>query len=108
MNLIIITQFILQYSFTNKKILCDQKGKKERNVYLMTHSTHFIYGYMVSDIWLKTTVGKGGNLLLLLHGLLFPISSKESFIGQTNRQDSTYHDLCYTSCEALKHLTPPM
>ena len=23
--------------------------------YLMTHSTHFIYGYKVSDIWLKTT-----------------------------------------------------
>ena len=22
--------------------------------YLMTHSTHFIYGYMVSDIWLRT------------------------------------------------------
>ena len=22
--------------------------------YLTTHSTHFIYGYMASDIWLKT------------------------------------------------------
>ena len=22
--------------------------------YLMTHSTHFIYGYMASDIWLRT------------------------------------------------------
>ena len=22
--------------------------------YSMTHSTHFIYGYMVSDIWLRT------------------------------------------------------
>ena len=22
--------------------------------YLTTHSTHFIYGYMVSDIWLRT------------------------------------------------------
>ena len=28
---------------------------------------------------------------LLPHGLLFPI----------NRQDSTYHSLCYTSCGAL-------
>ena len=34
---------------------------------LMTHSTHFIYGYMTSD-------GKGP------HGLLFPINSKGSFI----------------------------
>ena len=23
--------------------------------YLTTHSTHFIYGYMASDIWLRTT-----------------------------------------------------
>ena len=22
--------------------------------YLTTHSTHFIYGYMASDIWLRT------------------------------------------------------
>ena len=22
--------------------------------YLMTHSTHFIYGYIASDIWLRT------------------------------------------------------
>ena len=26
-------------------------GRKEGNIYLMTHSTHFIYGYMASDIW---------------------------------------------------------
>ena len=26
---------------------------KEGNVYLTTHSTHFIYGYMASDIWLR-------------------------------------------------------
>ena len=24
--------------------------------YLMTHSTHFVYGYMASDIWLRTTL----------------------------------------------------
>ena len=27
-----------------------EEGRKEI-FYLMTHSTHFIYGYMVSDIW---------------------------------------------------------
>ena len=27
-----------------------ERGRKEM-VYLMTHSTHFIYGYMASDIW---------------------------------------------------------
>ena len=30
----------------------EQEGRKEM-FYLTTHSTHFIYGYMVSDIWLS-------------------------------------------------------
>ena len=30
-------------------------NKREREMfYLTTHSTHFIYGYMASDIWLRT------------------------------------------------------
>ena len=29
------------------------EGRKEM-FYLTTHSTHFIYGYMASDIWLRT------------------------------------------------------
>ena len=37
-----------------------------------------------------------GNLLLPLHGVLFSISSKGSFICTLYRQDSTYHSLCYT------------
>ena len=32
-----------------------EKGEREREMfYLTTHSTHFIYGYMASDIWLRT------------------------------------------------------
>ena len=30
-----------------------KEGRKEM-FYLTTHSTHFIYGYMASDIWLRT------------------------------------------------------
>ena len=30
------------------------EGRKEM-FYLTTHLTHFIYGYMASDIWLRTT-----------------------------------------------------
>ena len=33
--------------------LTSMEGRKEM-FYLTTHSTHFIYGYMASDIWLKT------------------------------------------------------
>ena len=43
--------------------------------YLTTHSTHFIYGYMASDIWFKDhSDSEKGN------PLLFPINSKGSFI----------------------------
>ena len=31
----------------------DVSGRKEM-FYLTTHSKHFIYGYMASDIWLRT------------------------------------------------------
>ena len=40
------------------------------------------------------------------HGLLFPISSKGSFICITHRQDNTYHILCYTSRGALAGTKP--
>ena len=54
------------------------QGRKEM-FYLTTHSTHFIYGYMASDIWLRTTQIARGNPLPP-HWLLLPISSKGSFI----------------------------
>ena len=47
--------------------------------YLTMHSTHFIYGYMASDIVKNHSDSERGNPLLP-HGLLFPISSKGSFI----------------------------
>ena len=39
--------------------------------------------------------------LLPPHGLLFPISSKGSFICIIAQQDNTYHGLCYTSHGSL-------
>ena len=47
-------------------------------LYLMTHSTHFIYGYMASNIWKRTIQIARENMLP--HGLFFLISSKGSFI----------------------------
>ena len=44
--------------------------------YLTMQSTHFNYGYMASAIWYS----ERRNLHLVLHGPLFPISSKGSFI----------------------------
>ena len=94
---------------------CQQYNRKEGNLYLTTHSTHFTYGYMTSDIMANDHSDsqrgrKEGNVLfndalntfylrlycvihmvkdnsemergnpLPPHGLLFPISSKGSFI----------------------------
>ena len=69
--------------------------------YLTMHSTHLrLYDvrHMVKD----PLDNKRGNTLLP-HGLLFPISSKGSFICIIpQEQDNTYHSLCYTSCGALE------
>ena len=55
------------------------QGTKEM-FYLTTHSTHFIYGYMVKDIMVKDHSDSERGNPLSSHGLLFPISSKGSFI----------------------------
>ena len=60
----------------------------------MIHSTHFmLWSYSLAHMVKDCSDSKKGNLLLS-HGLLFPISSKGSFIiCKHPRQDSTYHDI---------------
>ena len=53
------------------KSLHTGKGRKEM-FYLMTHSTHFIYGYMASDMVKDHSDSEKGNPLLP-HRLFFPI-----------------------------------
>ena len=82
-------------------VAAQRKGRK--CFYLTTHSKHFIYGYMASDLWLRTILSvsdsEKGNPMSP-HRLLFPISSKV-FYAPSHIQDSTYHGLCYTSRGAL-------
>ena len=58
----------------------DKQGRKEM-FYLTTHSTHFIYGYMASDIYMvkDQSDSERGNPTTP-HWLLFPINSKGYFI----------------------------
>ena len=42
---------ILLESMSRKVRKVRKEGRKEGNVYLTTHSTHFICDYMASDIW---------------------------------------------------------
>ena len=57
-------------------------GRKEM-FYLITHSTHFIYGYVVSWHMVKNHGDGQWKLAAPLHGLLFLISIKNSFVCTT-------------------------
>ena len=81
----------------NECLMTPQHEGRKEMFYLTMHSTHFILrlygvGHMVKD----HSDSERGNPLPP-HGLLFPINSKGSFIAPSHRQDSTYHDISYTS-----------
>ena len=74
-------------------------GRKKGNVLFNdTLNTFYLRLYGVGHMVKDHSDNERGNLLPP-HGLLFPISSKGSFICHT--QDNTYHSLCYTSHGAL-------
>ena len=67
--------------------------------YLTTHSTHFIYGYMASDIWLKTILIVRKETRHI--GYSFRLTARVLLYAPSHRQDNIYHGLCYTSRGAL-------
>ena len=69
--------------------------------YLTTHSTHFIYGYMASDIWLRTILIVRKETRCRHIGYSYRLTARVLLYEQSHRQDSTYHGLCYTSRGAL-------
>ena len=74
----------------------------EREVfYLMTHSTHFIYGYMASDIWLRTILIVRKETRCCHIGYSYRLTARVLLYTPSHRQDNTYHGLCYTSRGAL-------
>ena len=71
-------------------------GRKEM-FYLTTHSTHFIYGYMASDICLRTILIVRKETRCRHMGY----SARVLLYAPSHRQENTYHGLCYTSRGAL-------
>ena len=69
--------------------------------YLMTHSTHFIYGYMASDIWLRTILIVREETRCRHMGYSYRLTERVLLYAPSHRQDNTYHSLCYTSHGAL-------
>ena len=56
-------------------------GESEREMFYLTH---FIYGYMASDICYS-----------------YQLAARVLLYAPSHRQDNTYHGLCYTSRGAL-------
>ena len=81
---------------------CVVNRKREREMfYLTTHSTHFIYGYMVSDIWLRTILIVREETRCHHIGYSYRLTARVLLYTPSHRQDNTYHGFCYTSCGAL-------
>ena len=69
--------------------------------YLTTHSTHFIYGYMASDIWLRTILIVKKETRCRHIGYSYRLKARVLLYAPSHRQDNTYHGLCYISRGAL-------
>ena len=69
--------------------------------YLTMHSTHFIYGYMASDIWLRTILIVRKETRCRHIGYSYRLTARVLLYAPSHRQDNTYHGLCYTSRGAL-------
>ena len=70
--------------------------------YLTTHSTHFIYGYMASDIiWLRTILIVRMETRCRHIDYSNRLTARVILYAPSHRQDNTYHGICYTSRGAL-------
>ena len=72
-------------------------SKRKEMFYLTTHSTHFIYGYMASDIRLRTILIVRKETRCRHIGYSFRLTARVLLYAPSHRQDNTYHGLCYTS-----------
>ena len=80
----------------------EKEREREREMfYLTTHSTHFIYGYMASDIWLRTILIVRKETHCCHIGYSYRLTARVLLYAPSHRQDNTYHGLCYTSRGAL-------
>ena len=91
--------------------LVSNYGRKEgrKCFYLMTHSTHFIYGQMASDIWLRTILIVKKETRCRHIGYSFRLPTRVLLYAPSHRQDSTYHGLCHGALAGTRNspMGPP-
>ena len=76
--------FSLKYS--------QHQHNNEGNVLFTTHLTHFIYGYMASDIlWLRTILIVRKEIHCHHIGYSFRLTARVLLYAPSHRQNSTYH-----------------
>ena len=81
---------------------CYAYSEREREMFYLTMtSTHFINGYMASDIWLRTILTVRKETRCRHIGYSYRLTARIVLYAPSHRQDNTYHGLCYTSCGAL-------
>ena len=69
----------------------EQTGReREREMfYLTTHSTHFIYSYMASDIWLRTILIVRKETRCRHIGYSYQLAARVLLYAPSHRQDNT-------------------
>ena len=75
--------------------------ERERMVLFNDALNTFIYGYMVSDIWLRTILILRKENRCRHIGYSYWLTARVVLYASSHRQDNTYHGLCYTSRGAL-------
>ena len=84
-----------------QNILLKIMEARKEMFYLTTHLTHFIYGYMASDIWYRITQIAREETFCRHIGYSFRLAARVLLYAPSHRHDSIYHSLCYTSRGAL-------
>ena len=73
----------------------------ERNDLFNDALNPFIYGYIASDIWLRTILIVRKETRCRHIGYSYQLTARVLLYAPSHRQDNTYHGLCYTSRGAL-------
>ena len=84
------SQLVMYVDIKQPKQLHLVEIERKEMFYLMTHSTHIIYGYMVSDIWLRTILIVRKETCCCHMGYSFRLAARVLLYALSHRQDNTY------------------